>query len=920
MSLNSGTRIGRYEILSLLGSGGMGEVYLAFDTQLEREVALKFLKQSDDAEKLRRFRQEAKAVSALNHPGILSIYEVGEFEASHYIVSELVKGENLRELMARKNLSLFEILDIGIQIGNALAAAHRVGIVHRDIKPENIMILPDGYVKILDFGLAKFVGLGKNAPEDSAASTASLIQTKAGMIIGTVNYMSPEQLRGKLVDERTDIWSAGVVLFEMLTRRRPFTGESTSDVIAAVLERALPKISELEANVPPEIEQIVSRALEKKREDRFENAGQLVAALKNAKSISANESRQSFDKTTSPNSFHSQKTFFTAGNQISRSSNDTESLSGLFIAGKQIRWQAVALGALVLALAFGSIGWFYFPATRISESPVKQAKFRRLTTTGNVTNAAISPDGRLIVYVQNDNGRESLWLRQVEETTGREIMPPASESYAGLTFSPDGNWIYYTGFESSASGKLSRITLFRGSQQEIAKDVDSAVSFSPDGRSLAFIRSNPKEAVDRIIILNADGSGERVLSERKRPGFYMISSRESLAWSPDGKFIACPFGLTGADDEFMSVAEINVETGAGKSLTERRWHRVGRVVWTKEANELLITAAEIGSELFQIVKIFRSSGNAQNVTRELNDYYNLSLNQNSTRMLAVAYGKSSKIFTASSDEPNQVRQIASGDYDGIGGVLWTWDNRIVYASAENDNRDIWAMNANGGNRKRLTSDRAADDSPSISGDGRYIVFVSSRVGVPHVWRMNSSGGDAKQLTDRGGENLPVITPDGNYVVYSSRTEGRPVLWKVSVEGGEPVQLTREQTSRAAISPDGKTIVCLTRGTTVESPVLLALVSIETGEITKTFAPAGIVGSPTFPATIRWLPDGETIAYAANTDGISNIWTQSATGGDAKKVTDFKADKIFSFDWSKDGTQIVYAQGNLRNDLVLIENF
>ena len=920
MSLNSGTKIGRYEILSLLGAGGMGEVYLAFDTQLEREVALKFLKQSDDAEKLRRFRQEAKAVSALNHPGILSIYEVGEFEASHYIVSELVKGENLRELMARKNLSLFEILDIGIQIGNALAAAHHVGIVHRDIKPENIMILPDGYVKILDFGLAKFVGLGKNAPEDSAASTASLIQTKAGMIIGTVNYMSPEQLRGKLVDERTDIWSAGVVLFEMLTRRRPFTGESTSDVIAAVLERALPKISELEANVPPEIEQIVSRALEKKREDRFENAGQLVAALKNAKSISANESRQSFDKTTSPNSFHSQKTFFTAGNQISRSSNDTESLSGLFIAGKQIRWQAVALGALVLALAFGSIGWFYFPATRISESPVKQAKFRRLTTTGNVTNAAISPDGRLIVYVQNDNGRESLWLRQVEETTGSEVLPPGAESYAGLTFSPDGSSIYYTGFDANARGKLSRITMFGGSMQEIATDVDSAVSFSPDDKFLAFIRGNPVEGVDRIIVSNTDGSGERVLSEKKRPAFYTISSRESLAWSPDGKFIASPFGQTGADGEFMSVAEINVETGAEKTLTDKKWHRVGRVVWAKETDELLITAAEIGSELFQIVKISRASGIAQNVSSELSDYYSLSLSEDSTRLLAVAYDKSSKLFTASQEEPNQIKLIAGGDYDGIGGVLWTADNRLIYVSAENDNRDIWTMDADGANRKRLTLDRAADDCPSASGDGKHIVFVSSRTGVPHVWRMNSSGGDVKQLTNGAGENLPVIAPDGKFVVYSTRTAGRPVLWKISAEGGEPQQLTKEQTSRPTISPDGKTVACLTRGTAAESPVLLALISVETGEIIKTFVPSGIVSSPNFPATIRWLPDGQTIAYAASTGGVSNIWTQSAAGGDAKKITDFKTDKIFSFDWSKDGKQIVYARGNLRNDLVLIEKF
>jgi serine/threonine protein kinase len=233
MGINPGTIIERYEVRSLLGAGGMGEVYEAFDTRLERSVALKFLKQSDDAEKLRRFRQEAKAVSALNHPNILTIYEVGNYADYHFIVSELVVGKNLRDVITNEELTLDEILDIAVQIGNALAAAHHVGIVHRDIKPENIMILPDGYVKVLDFGLAKLIGLEKTFAPDSDLPTASLIETKAGMILGTVNYMSPEQLRGKAIDERTDIWSLGVVLFEMLTRRRPFTGESVSDVIAA---------------------------------------------------------------------------------------------------------------------------------------------------------------------------------------------------------------------------------------------------------------------------------------------------------------------------------------------------------------------------------------------------------------------------------------------------------------------------------------------------------------------------------------------------------------------------------------------------------------------------------------------------------------------------------------------------------------
>lgn len=917
MNLVFGTKIGRYEIRSLLGAGGMGEVYSAFDEMLERAVAVKFLKHTDDAEKLRRFRQEAKAVSALNHPNILTIYEVGEYEDYHYIVSELVAGENLRDAITGKNLSLAEITDIAVQIGNALAAAHRVPIVHRDIKPENIMILPDGYVKVLDFGLAKFVGTEKNLAHDSEAMTASLIQTKAGMILGTVNYMSPEQLRGKPVDERTDIWSLGVVLFEMLTRRRPFTGESPSDVIAAVLEHHAP-LAELNPNLPAEIKAIVGKALEKKADNRFQTAQEFVAALKNAKSVAESGNYAAFTNGSPPNSFQSQKTFFTNAERIV--SADGENLSGLFIAGTKVRWRVVALLAFGLTAALGFAGWFYVYQPLASQTFPKQMKSRRLTTTGNVTNAAISPDGRFVVYVQNNNGRQSLWLRETDGAAGKELIAAGDESYAGLAFAPDGKLIYYTVFDRNGSGMLKRITLLGSSSQETAKDVDSAISFSPDGKSFAFIRSVPDKGVDRIIVSTVEGNGERVLSQRKRPEFYSVTTRESLSWSPDGKFIACPFGRTDTSGEFMSVAEINVETGAEKPLTETKWHRVGRVAWTKNADELLITAADVGSDTFQIRKVFRSNGNTQNLTGELTDYHSLSLNGDATLLLSVAYDRSSSIYTATSDEPSRLKQIKGGSYDGIGGVGWTADGRIVYVSTESGSRDIWTMNADGANRTQLTTDKAADDSPAISNDGKHIIFVSLRGGTPHIWRMNLNGGDLKQLTDKGGEYYPSITPDGNFVIYSSRTEGRPTLWKIPTEGGEPQQITAEQTNSAAVSPDGQTIACLTRGVGFDSPTELAAISMETGGFIKTFKPAGFVSTPELPAIIRWLPDNRAAAYVAHIDGVSNIWTQPISGGEPKQLTDFTAEKIFSFDWSKDGKQIIYARGEIRSDLVLFEKF
>lgn len=916
MNLEPGTKIGRYEIRSLLGAGGMGEVYRAFDTELEREAALKFLKPTDDEDKLRRFRQEAKAVSALSHPNILTIYEVGSYRGSHFIVSELINGQSLREVISERNLSFDEILEIGVQIGNALAAAHAVGIVHRDIKPENIMVLPDGNVKVLDFGLAKFVGLGKNLETDFDGSTASLIQTKAGMIIGTVNYMSPEQLRGKPIDALTDIWSLGIVLFETLTLRRPFTGESVSDVIASILEHPLPPLAQLDGKIPPEIARIVSKALQKNKAERYQSAKDFVTDVKKARFNAGKNNRVPADQDEFSSSFHLQKTLITKANPtVSVSTND---LSGLFIAGTKVRWQSAALAGFMLLSAISLAGWFFVYQPLLNQPTAKKITMARLTTTGNISNATISPDGNFIVYVQNNEGKQSLWLRQTNETSGTKLIAESPESYAGLTFKPDGNWIYYTIFTNNGAGKLRRIQLLGGAPMEIAKDVDSAISFAPDGKSYAFIRSNPREGINQIIIANVEANGERVLSERRRPEFYVKSSRESLSWSPDGKFIACPFGKIDPHGEFMSVVEINAETGEQKYLTETRWQRVGRVLWTSNADELLITAAETGSELFQIRKIFRSTGQTQNITGELSDYYNLSLNKDSTRLLAVVYEKNSKLYTASTDQPDSVKPLSGGNYDGLGGVSWSADGRIIYVSTESRNRDIWTINAAEGKPQQMTFEEAADDFPAASSDGKYVVFVSSRTGTPHLWRMNSSGGEPKQLTDQSGEEMPDITPDGKFVIYS-RTGDRPLLWKVSIEGGEPSPLTKEQTYGSAISPDGKFIVCLTRGETLESPTLLALVSAD-GDILQTFKPSGILSAPGLSAAIRWLPDGQKFSYAAAAGDISNVWTQAVTGGEPKKITDFTADRIFSFDWSKDGKRVVYARGALRNDLVLIEKF
>lgn len=910
MKLSPGTKLKHYEIRGLLGKGGMGEVYLAEDTKLSsRKVAVKILDQTNDHEKLRRFQQEARAVSALNHPNILTIYEFDRTDRFHFIVAEYIKGETLREILNRRRPALDEIFEITIQIGNALAAAHEVGIIHRDIKPENIMVLPDGYVKVLDFGLAKLQRAEIPVYENQAdAPTASVMQTEAGLIIGTVNYMSPEQVRGQKIDERADIWAMGAVFYEMLAGERPFSGESVGDTIAAILQHSPPKLKD----VPPEAEALAAKALEKKKEDRLATARDFVNELKKLKTIHL------------ARNFAAQPAALLPTKAPERSVNVSFAIKNLSeIIGTKPRGSLLVL-LLIFGLIFSAGALTIYYLLPVSDDRLKQIKVTRLSTAGNTINAVISPDGRFIAYIQNDNNRYSLRVRQTDQTAGNELFRPESGVLGNLTFAPDGDSIYVTKFAEDASGTLYRIPFFGGSHQEILKDIDSAIAFAPGGKKIAFLRSNPAEGVDRLMICDPDGGNQQVIAEKQKPFFFVITTRHGLAWAPDGNSVAVPVGKIG-DGEFMSVARIEIETGREQALTDQKWSRVGRVVWIKEENTLLLTAAEFGTDLYQIVRLHLSSGKIQKITNEISDYFNISLDNDAGRLLATVYDKNSVVQNAKTAELNQTRPIAGGGYDGIGGIAYTGDGRIVFTSIESGNPDIWVMNEDGSNRRQLTFDKAADERPVVARDNRTIVFGSNRTGAPHIWRMNFDGGELRQLTNEGGETFPQLTPDGKTVIFSQRRDGRPTLWKVSIDGGVPTQITTEQTHWAAVSPDGKFLACLTRGSDAKSPIKLAVVPLERDESSKkseflhVFEYSGDA-SELIPPTLRWLPDGKSIVYTATPDGFSNVFAQPLAGGKLKKLTDFSADRIFSFDLSPDGSSITLARGVLRNNLLLITDF
>ncbi len=918
MEFSAGTKIqNRYEIRSLIDKGGMSEVYLAQDKQLGRLVALKLLKKTDDQIKIKRFRQEARIISTLNHPNILTIYDFGQYKDFHFIISELVNGETLRKFITHRTLTLNEILEVSIQIGNALSTAHRYGIIHRDIKPENIMVSSnDNLVKVLDFGLAKLGEPKNDLIQKPDETTASLFHTKIGMIAGTVYYMSPEQLRGQAIDERTDVWSLGIVVYELLTGQRPFTADNNSDIIAAVLERPAPSITKINSELPGEIETVLAQALAKNKEERFQTVKDFVESLKIIKH--SHESNNALYSKNDLEQFKANKTdSVTPLPFLDQKINSVQNPLSTFFSNSKNFWRFLL--AAVFTGILSIVGLLYLYKNSAEQFKNKQFRIRRISTAGNISNGVISPDGRFIAFVQNENGKQSLWLRQVDEVAGKELIAPDFANYSGISFSPDGNSIFFTLFANKASGVLKRIPILGGSSQEIIKDVDSSVSFSPDGNRLAFIRTKSREGLNQIVISNTDGSDAQVLSQRKQPLFYSVSSRESLVWSPDGKSIVCPAGQKDSSSEFMNLVEIDVDKGTEKIVTDHKWFRIGKIVWFKDAKELLITATESAANPSQIVKVSPSTGKVEMVTQDLSDYLSLSSTNNSGRLLGITFEKSSNIFTASVENIDQSRQLSGGGFDGFGGLSWTPDERIVFVSTESGNRNIWQINSTGENREQLTFDKSSNNYPAVSKEGRYIVFVSDRTGTPHIWRMNIKDASFKQLTDGTDESFPQITPDSKWVIYSARSEGRWVLWKISIDGGDAVQLAKEQTHWASISPDGKTVACLGRENVPEAPIKLVLLSSEDGKILNRFDLISGVASPDIIPTLRWTPDNQAIAFIATQNGVSNIYLQAVKGGQPKKITNFSSDRIFTFDWSKDGKNVAFARGVLRSDLVLIES-
>jgi eukaryotic-like serine/threonine-protein kinase len=861
-----GQKVGHYELVKQIGAGGMGEVYLAQDSRLARKVALKLLPAHVglDRQRLERFKQEARAASALNHPNILTIYEIGEEAGRPFIATEFIEGETLRDRLAQARLSINEALDIVVQVATGLNAAHEAGIVHRDIKPENIMLRRDGYAKILDFGLAKLI-----KPHTDGAESSIQVKTDEGVVMGTPRYMSPEQARGLKVDIRTDIFSLGAVLYEMLTGRTAFEGATPGDVIVSILDREPAPVARYVADIPAELDEAVRKALRKEREERYQTAKDLLTDLKAIKhrlefEAELERSAQPRKESRSPVAGGTRQAVRTADVETRTTTRTESAITGI----KRHQRNAVVISGAIIVLA---VAWYLVSRFRsgneVALTP-KNVSFAQLTDQpGPEYFSSLSPDGKSLVYASYASGNWDIYFQRVGGKTAINLTKDSAADDTQPAFSPDGERI---AFRSEREG--GGIFVMGATGESVKRLTDSGFNpaWAPDGQEIAFADEG---IVENPNILHNPSSriwAVSVTTGEKR----LVTKANSMQpnWSPRGLRIAYWGRPIPAGQRDIWT----IPAGGGEPVEVIKdpatdWNPV----WSPDGKYLYFASDRGGSMNLWRVPIEENTGKVlgppEAVTTPSPYSAHLSFSRDGKRIAYAQIVRSANLQQVGFDPrrekaTGQPIRITQGSRHANTPALSPDGEWLAFDSQGSPQDDLFVIRRDGTFLRQLTEDIHKDRRPSWSPDGKRLAFFSDRSGKWEIWIINPDGSGLQQLTYTSHAVInPVWSPDGTRLAYRN----------------------------AGSSPS---IIEIRKPWREQSPVVLP----STRYFSDWFA-------------WSWSADGQKLTgFRVHPGGSYGILVYSFESQQLEKLTDFGLNPV----WLRDGRRIVF---QYRKGLYLVDS-